>query len=59
MKTQCSLLVIFDRFYRSKYGIATYREKAPQLSYGEKLDLIKNVFVPEKYSLFPETMRSF
>ena len=34
--------------YKSKY-VATYREKAPHfLSYGEKVDLIKNVFVPEK-----------
>ena len=34
--------------YKSKYDVATYREKAPHLSYGEKVDLIKNVFVPEK-----------
>ena len=33
--------------YKSKYDVATYREKAPHLSYGEKVDLIKNVFVPE------------
>ena len=34
--------------YKSKYDVATYREKAPHLSYSEKVDLIKNVFVPEK-----------
>ena len=34
--------------YKRKYDVATYREKAPHLSYGEKVDLIKNVFVPEK-----------
>ena len=33
--------------YKSKYAVATYREKAPHLSFGEKVDLIKNVFVPE------------
>ena len=27
--------------YKSKYDAATYREKAPHLSYGEKVDLIK------------------
>ena len=44
--------------YKSKY-VATYREKAPHLSYGEKVDLIKNVFVSEKNFCFPETTRSF
>ena len=44
--------------YRSKYDVATYREKAPHLSYGEKVDLKKNVFVPEKNFYFPETTRS-
>ena len=34
--------------YKSKYDVATYREKPRHLSYGEKVDLIKNVFVPEK-----------
>ena len=34
--------------YKSKYAVATYKEKAPNLSYGEKVDLIKNVVVPEK-----------
>ena len=45
--------------HKSKYDVATYREKAPHLSYGEKVDLIKNVFVPEKNFRFPETTRSF
>ena len=45
--------------YKSKYDVATYRGKAPHLSYGEKKDLIKNVFVPEKNFCFPETTRSF
>ena len=38
-----------------KYDVNTYREKAPHLSYGEKVDLIKSVFVPEKNLCFPET----
>ena len=42
--------------YKSKCDVATYREKAPHLSYSEKVDLIKNVFVPEKNFCFPETM---
>ena len=33
--------------YKSKYVVATYREKAPH-----KVDLIKNVFVPEKSLAF-------
>ena len=33
--------------------------KAPHLSYGEKEDLIENVFVPQKNFCFPETTRSF
>ena len=45
--------------YKSKYDVATYREKSPHLCYGEKVDLIKNVFVPEKNFHFPETIRSF
>ena len=45
--------------YKSKYDVATYREKAPHLSYSEKVDLIKKVFVPEKIFCFPETTRSF
>ena len=45
--------------HKSKYDVATYREKAPHLSYGEKVDLIKNVFVPEKNFRFPGTTRSF
>ena len=45
--------------YKSKYDVATYREKAPQLSYDKKVDLIKKVFVPEKYFRFPETIRFF
>ena len=34
-------------------------KKAPHFSYGEKVDLMKNVFVPEKNFCFPETNRSF
>ena len=45
--------------YKSKYDVATYREKAPHFSCDEKVDLIKNVFVPEKNFCFPETTRSF
>ena len=45
--------------YNSKYDVATYREKAPHLSYSEKEDLIKNVFVLEKNFYFPEATRSF
>ena len=45
--------------YTSKYDVVTYREKAPPLSYGEKVDLIKNVFLPKKNLRFPETLRSF
>ena len=45
--------------YKSKYDVDTYREKAPHLSYGEKVDLIKNLFVLEKNFCFPETTRSF
>ena len=45
--------------YKSKYDVARYREKAPHLSSGEKIDLIKNVFVPENNFHFPETTRSF
>ena len=44
--------------YKSKYDVATYREKAPHLSYDEKVDLIMNLFVPEKSLPFPETIRS-
>ena len=46
-------------YLQSKYDVATYREKAPHLSYREKVDLIKNVFVSEKNFRFPETTRSF
>ena len=45
--------------YKSKYDVATYRENAPHLSYSEKVDLIKNLFVPENNFYFPETTRSF
>ena len=45
--------------YKSKYDVATYREKALHLSYSEKVGLIKNVFVLEKSLCFPETTRSF
>ena len=34
--------------YKSKSDVATYRQKAPHLSYDEKIDLITNVFVPQK-----------
>ena len=34
--------------YKSNYDVATYREMAPHLSYGEKVDLIKNGFFYEK-----------
>ena len=45
--------------YKSKYDDATYREKAPHLSYSEKVDLVKNVFVLENNFCFPETTRCF
>ena len=38
--------------HKYKYDVATYREKAPDLSYGEKVDLLKNVFVPEEKNVF-------
>ena len=44
--------------HKSEYDVATYREKALHLSYDEKVDLIKNVFVPEKNFRFPGTLRS-
>ena len=44
--------------YKSKDNVATYREKASYLSYGEKVDLMKNEFVAEKNFRFPETTRS-
>ena len=34
--------------YKRRNDVATYRENAPHLSFGKKVDLIKNVFVPEK-----------
>ena len=40
-------------FYKSKYDVARYRDRAPHISYGEKVDLIKNVFVSEKIFGFP------
>ena len=36
---------------KSKYDVATYRENTPHLIYGEKVDLIKNVFVHENLLL--------
>ena len=39
--------------YKSKYDIASFKEKALHLCDGENLDLTKNVFVPEKILLFP------
>ena len=41
--------------YKSKYDVAAYRQKALPLSYGEKVDLTKNGFVPEKNFCSPET----
>ena len=38
--------------YKSEYDVATQRKKAAHLSYGEKVDLIKNEFVPEKTFIF-------
>ena len=38
--------------YKSRYDVATYREKAPHLSYCEKVDLIKNLLVPDKTFVF-------
>ena len=34
--------------YKSKYYVTTCKEKATHLSYGEKVDLMKNAFAPEK-----------
>ena len=45
--------------YKSKYDVATYTEKTPHISYGEKVDLIKNVFVPGRNFCFPEMIWSF
>ena len=39
-------------FTKSKYDVATYSKEAPHLSYNEKVDLIKNVFVPKKKFVF-------
>ena len=44
--------------YLQKY-VATYREKAPHLYKGEKVDFIKNEFVPEKMLLFPRNNKIF
>ena len=42
------------------YDIATYREKIPHSSYGEKIDLMKYVLVPEKKNnRFLEIVTSF
>ena len=45
--------------YKSKYDVATYREKAPHLSHSEKVDLIKNLCGSEKNFYIPELTRSF
>ena len=37
----------------------TYRETATYLSYGQKVDLIKNVFLPEKNFPLHDKIRSF
>ena len=42
---------------KSKYDLATCKEKAPHLS--EQVDLIKNVLVPEKNFSFSGTTRPF
>ena len=38
--------------YKSKCDVAKYRDKAPHLSSGEKVDLIKYVLLPEKTFAF-------
>ena len=43
-------------YLQKKNDVATYREKAPHLSYSEKVDLIKNVFVPEKTFAFQKQL---
>ena len=43
----------------NRYDVATYKTKAPYLSDAEQKDLIKNVFVPDEDSVFPETERCF
>ena len=45
--------------YKCKTDVAAYREKAPHLSYGEKVDLIKKCVCTRKKIGFPETTRSF
>ena len=51
--------ILYDRpvdsscICKSKYDVATYREKALHLSYCEKVDLIKNMIVLKKFR-FPE-----
>ena len=45
--------------YKSKYDVAIYREKVPHLSYDEKVNLIINVFVPEKKLLFSRDNKIF
>ena len=42
--------------YKSKYDVATYRQKAQHLSYSEKVDLLKNVFVTEKTFAFQKQL---
>ena len=44
--------VLNSFIYKSKYDVATYSKESPHLSYGEKVDLIKNVFMPEKTFVF-------
>ena len=45
--------------FESKFDVTTYREKTPRLGYGEKVDLVKNVFVLEKNFCFLEATRYF
>ena len=45
--------------YKNKYDVNTFREKAPHLSYGEKVDLIKSVFVPEKKLMLSRNNKIF
>ena len=49
----CLMNQYIAHIYKSKYDIASFKEKAHHLCHGENLDLTKNVFVPEKIMLFP------
>ena len=45
--------------YKRKNDVATYRENAPHLSFGKKVDLIKNAFVPEKKKFLSRNDKTF